>query len=325
MIKRQNLNSKLQKSEGIWIHPQISENIELEYRLTLKEGNTPFEVIEYKAQKIFLKREDQNPNQSFKDRSIAYQLSHYYQKGYKNFVISSSGNAAVSAIAYARLAKLNLKVFLSTKTPEYKKIQNRIPELENFKNVSIHESLKPKSDAIKFAIKHKFVNLRGSTDNQAITGYLSLGYEIQADLPDADAIFICCSSGTSTIGIFNAYTGLIPNSKFDIPHLNIVQTTKIHPIAQEFDKDFEPSTSSLANAVCDNVAHRKSQLLDIIKNTNGNGWVVSDADLEEAKEVLTSKGIKLPGYNAYVSFAGYLKAQKKGYKFQKPVCIISGI
>lgn len=317
---------------SIWSFEDFKNSIDSKYQLTLGEGNTPIDNIDIDGVEVVFKREDQNPNRSFKDRSLAYQISKYYQDGVKKFVISSSGNAAVSAAAYCGLVGLELDVFVSENIPEYKLLS--IPSPSPFLRregdvcVKVHKVMRPKSDAIKFARETGAVNLRGSMDDNAIVGFKTLGYELAKQVPDADGIFTCCSSGTSAVGIRDGYTP--PSPPYNrvgtiVPQIHIVQTTKINPIGKEFDNDFEATEDSIANAVSDRVAHRKQRVVDLIHETKGTGWVVGDNEIRNAKEFLVSKGIEIEGYNAYVGFAGYLKAVKSGLKFEKPVVLITGI
>ena len=72
--------------------------IENDFQLSVGEGNTPLEsfpalATRFNLDNIYLKREDNNPTGSHKDRGLAYHLSYYIKKGYRDFVISSSGNS----------------------------------------------------------------------------------------------------------------------------------------------------------------------------------------------------------------------------------------
>ncbi|MBD3362536.1 pyridoxal-phosphate dependent enzyme [Candidatus Dojkabacteria bacterium] len=305
--------------KGIWTYSQISELIEPKYHISLGEGGTGINEISFEDQKVCLKREDKNPNQSFKDRSLVFQIAFYLQQGKKRFVISSSGNAAISALSCCQKYNLELDIFVSNKIEDYK--LKKITDIIDIKFV--HKSKRPKSDAMKFSRKTGAVNLRGSKDEKAVIGFQTIAFELIKQMPNADAVFICCSSGTSTVGIWQGYQ--VYNFEGIYPQIHIVQTSKIHPIAKEFDTDFKITKSSLAGAVCDRVAHRKLQVLEIIRESNGSGWVVSDQELIIVKKNLSAKGIEIEGYNAYVSFAGLQKALKNGFQFDNPVCIISGI
>ncbi|MFQ5492651.1 MAG: pyridoxal-phosphate dependent enzyme [Candidatus Dojkabacteria bacterium] len=300
---------------SIWNYNKIVDVGE-PFRLTLGEGFTPVTHIEVDGLEICLKLEDRNPTGSFKDRSLAYQLSHYISQGKCSFVISSSGNAAISAVAYANKADVKLDVFVSTKINKEKS-----GILKGFvdKKVAIHKVQRPKSEAIQFAKKNEAVNLRGSTDEHAVTGFKTIAYDLYEQCPDLDSVFVPCSSGTGSTGINKGFEELDKDVQ-----LHVCQTTRIHPIASETDQDFKPSKTSLADAITDRVAKRKKSLLECVAKSGGAGWVLSDSDLHKAQSAMEKGGLDDISYNSLLSVAGILKARESGHEFVKPVAVISG-
>lgn len=328
---------------SIWkYHKYLKPKIRNKYQLSLNEGGTPCTICqdlskELKIEKIFIKREDLNPTGSFKDRSLAYQMSYYYQKGVKEFIISSSGNAAISAANYSKLFQNSTHIFISKNIPlEKLKRLLRICNIDEFNRsillsdkketitkdkFNLYFSRKPKSDSIKFKNKNKeTIYLRGSTDDTAITGFKTLSYELYDQAHDADSIFIPCSSGTSSIGIFQGYSDL----KLKSPSIHIVQTSKIHPIAVAFDKDFKKSQKSVASAISDRVSHRKEQVEEIVKKTKGSGWVINDTEIQIAQDMFKSLCSINVSSDAALSLAALQKALKSRYNIQRPILILSG-
>ena len=94
---------------------------------------------------VFLKREDLNQTGSAKDRAIIYQIQNLKKKGFDSAVISSTGNAAISAAYYCQQEQISLTVFLSPKVN-----QNKLDLLKKSK-CRLFFSKKPISDAIKFS------------------------------------------------------------------------------------------------------------------------------------------------------------------------------
>ncbi|WKZ28137.1 MAG: pyridoxal-phosphate dependent enzyme [Candidatus Dojkabacteria bacterium] len=300
----------------MWDYRQL-HSILPQNRLTLGEGNTALEQISLNGNDLYLKFEDANPNGSFKDRSLAYQLSYYVQNENKHFTISSSGNAAISAAAYANLAKVKLCIFVSTNISELK-----LTRLEQHKSefVEIRKVPKPKSSAIQYARESNAINLRGSVDDVALIGFKTIAYEIAEQLPDADAVFVPCSSATSSVAIAQGFGET--NRKVA---LHVVQTTRICPIVSNFDQVTLTKTS-LADAIVDRVAKRKKQVLIEIEKSNGFGWIITDQELLTAEKLIedTLPNKKI-SYNSLLAVAAYLKAIKSGYSYVKPVAIISGL
>lgn len=329
-------------TKGIWKHRKyFKPEIDKLFQLTIGEGNTPCDQCKKLAQvlgleKVYLKREDKNPSGSFKDRSLAFQLAAHLQKGQKNFVISSTGNAAISSISYCKTFKSTLNVFVSKKIPADKLLRlteiSGITKLDHSKlaskkdfqvrngNIFLNFSNKPKTKSIRFAKKNKSVHLRGSNDDLATVGFKTISYELIDQAQDADSIFIPCSSGTSTVGIFQGY---YDKKSTSIP-IFINQTTKIHPMASVFDKAFEKTDTSLASAISDRVARRKDQVTQIASKSGGGGYVISDNELMTAQSLFQQEcGLNL-SYDPCLSLAGLMKALQNESSIKRPILLISG-
>lgn len=326
---------------GIWDYNKIFKHkIQSEFQLSLGEGGTPISSSEtlskkFRVESLKFKREDLNPNSSFKDRSLAFQISYYYQKGVTELVLSSSGNSAISALAYCSLAKIKLHVFISKKIPEYKlkrflgilelnnKNKKKFVKKENFECglFQLYFSKTPKSDAIKFTNDKGIKNIVGSKDDTGIEGYKTIAFELIEKAPDIDSIFMPCSSGTSTVGIFEGFR----KAKAEIPKIFIVQTTKVHPIAKLFDDNFEKSSKSDASAIVDRVADRKDQIVEIISKTKGGGVVVSDDEISESINLLKRFVDIEVSPDGAIGLAGLMKLVNSNRReFSNPCVIISG-
>lgn len=304
---------------GIWKYIN-DDQIADKFKLSLNEGDTPFTLCKIDNLDVGLKHEYQNPNLSFKDRSLAYQLSYYLAHNLKNFVISSSGNAAVSAAAYLTASGLDfsLDIFVADQISEKK-----LARIRKFvsKQIKIHQSKKPKSEAIKFSLKNNYLNLRGSQDDNALVGFKTIAIELLDQYPKMDAIFIPCSSGTSTQAI---YQGFAEYGFY--PQIHIIQTTKVHTIAREFIPLIKQTKQSLADAIVDHIAFRKEQISQIIKSSNGMAWVITDQELLETQNFCNEKlDLVDLSYNSILSIAAIRQAMaQKKCNFNFPVALLSG-
>ena len=119
---------------------------------------------------VYLKREDLNPTGSAKDRALPLQIKKLIKTGYRQAVISSSGNAAISALYYCRQEDIPLKIFLSPKT-DPSKLKTILSQ-----NKDTVLSLSPNSLAFKYAKTHQAYLLRQSTDPNAQIGYSAIKY-----------------------------------------------------------------------------------------------------------------------------------------------------
>ncbi|OIO20541.1 MAG: hypothetical protein AUJ23_00020 [Candidatus Magasanikbacteria bacterium CG1_02_32_51] len=281
---------------------------------------------------IYLKREDEHKYSSHKGRSIPIMIKKYFkEEGITNFVISSSGNAAIATIhtiqAHNKNNKeqLTLQVFVGQNIDKQKlKILYAIIE---DKNISIEQVARPKQQAFQMEKEGKTKNLRQSTDDIALVGYIELAEELN-NIPNLQAIFIPTSSGTTAQALGLSFEN-ISTSKWggkQNPQIHIVQTTSCHPMAKNFDKDFIETKTSLASAIVDNIAHRKEKVLEVIKKSNGSGWVITDEELKNAINLVEETCKLKISHNSALSIAGLIKAMKNGWKFDGVVvCLITGM
>ena len=303
---------------GIWSYKSLAK-VPKDFRLSLSEGNTPIKQLTVAEQLVMVKDENSNPNGSFKDRSLAYQISNYIAQGKTKFVISSSGNAAISAAAYVGLAGGSLTVFVSDQINPLKLA--KLNELVDDK-IELIQSKKAKSDAVLFAKENDCINLRGSQDQTAIDGFKTIAYEIIEQFPEIDSIFLPCSSGTSAIGIHKGFKEHKKNVR-----IFICQTTKICPMASIFDKDYVKSEKSFADAITDRVALRKDEVVQIVKLSGGSGIVVNDAYLYQAKTLAESQNLYY-SYNSLLALAGFMKfkaSANSNNQVFNPLVLASGL
>ena len=306
---------------SIWNSPELAKfNVIPDIKLTLGEGETPSSEFIFDGTKVIIKNEMDNPNGSFKDRSLAYQISYYLSNGIRKFAISSSGNAAIAAAAYISLFKdAEIDIFIG-----YKIIPEKLAKLTAFESdkVRIHQGSKPKSDCFKFALEHKALNLRGSSDDLALTGFKTIAYEIAKDHPEVDCVFLPTSSGTSALALHYGFEEM--GKKIAI---FICQTQTVHPIAKEFDTDFIKFPESLADAIVDRVALRKSRLIEALKKNGGGGFVISNEEISIAKRETGLLGYWIESPNSALAFAGFSKALRKNMldNFKKPLILVSGL
>lgn len=298
----------IQDKSGIWKYKDRLPKIDTSCMLSLGEGNTPYKIIDG----IGFKCEYENPTGSVKDRGIVYQIAKAKEEGYTQAVISSSGNAAISASQYAKLFGIKLTVFVS------EKINKSKLEILRKSNSRIIVSPKPVSKAFVFAKENNAYNLRQSTDENAPYGYETIAYELIDIEPEIDAIILPVSSGTTMVGIYEGFRGLS-----HIPSFHLVQTEAIHPIASKFDKDFVPKVESLADAIVAKFTKREDVLLEIIRKSGGSGWVAEEEKLGENIKWLHSHGL-ICSYEGAIVLSAYQKVKEKGFHYNHPVCLLTG-
>ena len=327
---------------GIWEYfEKFPLDIQKENRISLNEGNTTIEEINISGQKFLIKREDLNPSKSFKDRSLAYQLSFYLDKKINEFVLSSSGNAGISLISFAiKYKKLHVHVFLSKNLSRNKLINlnsilksNITIEEINFseetyiftkENINIYFSLKPKIHSIIFSNSNDIKHLRPSHDDIAIEGYKSLGYELSNI--NFDDLYVLCSSGNACLGIWE---GLKINTPQKDITTHIIQIPEIHPISSAISNiEIGNNERSEVNCIVDRVANRKNQIIMHLKAQKAIGHIVFNNDIIKIRNILKTMKHEYSNFssNTLASLAiAYKEYESKCIENKIPLVIFSGI
>lgn len=278
---------------------------------------------------LYLKREDIHPYGSHKGRSIPLMVDRHQQVGWRDFVISSSGNAALAAIYAVQKYNANQpKNFLSLKILVGKNIDskkfNEIKKIiRDDQNITAEQMTNPKQRAWQLDKQDRAKFLRQSIDELALIGYFDLAKELSV-IKNLSAVFIPTSSGTTAQGLYDGFRKIKIN-----PQIHIVQTTTCHPLVSEKATDAgrasDKEEKSLATAIVDKIAHRKTAVRLAIKNSRGAGWMANNEEIRQAIK-LVKKNTNLDiSPNSALAIVGLQQAIKRGLKFAGPiVCLITG-
>jgi len=262
-----------------------------------------------KHKHFYIKREDLNPTGSAKDRAIQAQISNLLSKNFTSAVISSTGNAAISAAHFCQKANIPLTVFVSPKINP-----NKLKLIKNY-FVNTITSDKPISSAFKFAKTNNSYNLRQSTDPSAFTGYSQIGQEIMNQLPQVSSIFIPVGSGTTLYSI----------AKSTPKHVLIyaVQPANNPTIACLFDKKYIKETFSSTDSLSVKFTPLKHKIIKLLKS-RGGGLVINDNLTQIELTNLSNLSIKTSPESA-MAIAGLKKAKLLKIDIGKyPVVVFTG-
>jgi threonine synthase len=296
---------------------------------------------------LYFKREDLHPYGSHKGRSIPVMIDQYVAKGSKEFVISSSGNAALAAALhvkklngdYARLGEsfstIPLAGLRGGTTPPKRADQypislsifvghhiapHKLEKLKALADDNIRVLIKERPlQALTVASQEGATSLRQSTDDSALVGYEALARELSLT-KGIGAIFIGTSSGTTA----QALATYFDQNKLPI-QVHIVQTSSCHPIADGIETYDGENEDSIADAIVDRTAMRKAKLVSLIKKTGGNAWVATNDGIVTAREMVEKNtGLNI-STNSALSVVGAMQAVYRGWEIDGAVvCMICG-
>jgi len=270
---------------------------------------------------LYFKREDLHPYGSHKGRSIPRMIDHYVAAGDRRFAITGSGNAALAAALHVQELnagsdqKIELEIYTGNHIATHKLEKVRGLADEHIKIFAKERPLQALTQAVEEGMR----SLRQSTDDEALVGYQALAEELTA-IKDIGAVFIGTSSGTTAQALAQYFT------KKKLPvQIHIIQTSSCHPMVDEFETIDAPNERSVADAIVDQTAMRKSKLIPLIKKTGGRGWCATNEEIERALGLVqTHAGMDI-STNSALSVVGAMQAAYMGYEIEGAVvCMICG-
>ncbi len=188
--------------------------------VTLGEGDTPVVPIAAEGGDLFLKLESLNPTGSHKDRGMAAGVSAAVRYGAETVILPSSGNAGVSAAAYAARAGITCVVTSSEGLlPSFKSQM-----LAYGAKLAVFEDPALRTRMTGHAVENlgwyplaNFVLPAVGGNPFANEGFKSIAYELARDLPDAQYVVVPTCRADLLSGVHRGYceleaAGLIPRA-----------------------------------------------------------------------------------------------------------------
>ncbi len=282
------------------------------------------------AGELWLKREDLHHHGSHKGRAIPLMISEAVKAGGKSFVMSSSGNAARSAIITIENYNKNkpfdpvtLAIFVGEKIDSRK--LGKLTQLVTSESIKVAQVENPIQEAFKLEKEHGATLLRQSLSEMALMGYRDLAKEI-GKIPELSAVFVPASSGTTAQGLYEGFDKLELH-----PQIHIAQTSTCHPLVDSWrEATGLPAETivdeiSLAGAIVDRVAHRRVPVVEAVQKSGGAAYIITNAEIVAAQEAV-KKTLNLNiSPNSALSVAALMQALKNKRAFSGAVvCVITG-
>lgn len=266
--------------------------------------NSPFS-------RIILKREDLSFYGSHKFRYLEGFLKDLKKKGALRVVLSTTGNAGITASLIGKEIGLQVICLMSEKGSMSKAAQ--IEEAGG----TIILSDRPLRFAKYIAKKYQIPMMRMSADEQASEAYRSLGKEIIDQVPVADAIVNFVTSGTSSLGISQSYEAVGKA----LPALHLVQSGKSCSLVKELHPEQIDELEEEYSVGLSDTPHKET-LLTLINDSQGDAHYISDEYRKKRgiTQMLADAGIQT-SWEGECSFAAALKLPES---YQNIVVILSG-
>jgi threonine synthase len=275
--------------QGQWIHAELfGPSVPAASRLTLGEGWTSLDPAEglgaaLAVPNLLLKREDLSPTGSHKARYLGYLCSALLAAGTEQAVISSSGNAAIAAAAYASLGGMRLLSLVSPRTPRVK-----LERLGGYPQLTVL-STRPVALLHHAVREWGMADLRGSVNPLAPNAYRGMAAELLAQAEIA-GVFLFSSSGAAALGISQGFAELLGPGAIP-PQLHVVEGTP----GGELTRPWYSGTSHADDTHLGELASRRSRLAPAVRRavreSGGRGWRVGARELEETRALGDRQGL----------------------------------
>lgn len=296
-------------------------------RLTLNEGNTPLVYLPYLSEKLnlelYAKIEGVNPTGSFKDRGMVMAVAKAKEEGKEVVICASTGNTSAAAAAYAARAGMKTIVVI----PEGKIAMGKLAQamIYGADIVSIAGNF---DDALaivrKVADNSDKIGLVNSVNPYRLEGQKTGAFEIIDQLGQApDVLAIPVGNAGNISAYWKGFKEKNEKEQTELPRMFGFQAEGASPIVKG---EVVEQPETIATAI--RIGNPASWQLALNARDESNGLIdsVTDQEILEAYQLMTSKeGIFAePASNA--SIAGILKAHKLGQfkDGEKVVAILTG-
>jgi threonine synthase len=252
---------------------------------------------------VWGKLETQNPTLSFKDRAMALGVSHARDLGMKGLVVASTGNAAVSASAYAAAAGLECRVLVGSESDAARKL-----DASRAFGADVEEIPGDYSAAYSAAraLEGKgWMNVSTTYRNPLLAeGYRTIAFELIDQLKATPgSVIVPVGAGPLLRGIEGGFRdALTLGYASHMPRLVAVQAAAVAPLAHAWARsDWSeallepvPAAPTVATAIADALRGYERQgllTLEAVKRSSGTALALPEDMTIGARNRLLKAGI----------------------------------
>src|SRR5690625_4692516 len=296
-------------------------------QVTMGEGQTPLIVLDNREPNTYVKVDYLMPTLSFKDRGAAVLMTKAKELGVSKVIADSSGNAGTAIAAYAARCNIACDIYLSDQTSPKKVAQ---VEAHGATIKAVHGTREDVAAAAQEAVQNENVFYASHVYNPYFyEGTKTYAFEICDQLNGApDTLIIPVGNGTLLLGAYYGFKELLKNKFIEkMPKIIAIQAANCAPLVKAYKDGHESAQmvtnqGTLAEGIAIAAPARSKQILDAVRQTDGEFISIKEDDIQHARKKLSEKGFYVEVTSA-VNYAGYLKYKKTQCKSGKiiiPLC-----
>jgi threonine synthase len=284
----------LKRAPTLWRYREAIPVLQDEYILSMGEGFTPLEEMEFNGHRAFLKIDYLFPTGSYKDRGATVLISKMSELGIQKVIEDSSGNAGSAIAAYCARAGIECEIYVPESTSSGKLVQIQAYGA-TLKKV---EGSREKTAEVAMEAASKIYYASHCWNPFFLHGTKTFAFEIweQIGWKAPDVLVLPVGHGTLLLG---AYIGFIELKKAGmvkrIPKIVGVQSAACAPLFQAFKKGWKENfpiekKETMAEGIAIANPVRGRQILEAIRETGGKILAVTEREIEVAMKEMNRKG-----------------------------------
>ncbi|MDF2548190.1 MAG: threonine synthase [Anaerosolibacter sp.] len=308
----------------------FGEDFSLWKDISMGEGLTPIVPLEKDNPNVLVKVDYMMPTLSFKDRGAAVLIAKAKELGVEKVIQDSSGNAGTSIAAYANRAGIKCDIYVpeNTSTKKVKQISSHGANVHLIKG-NREDTAKAALTAVENGEGFYASHVYNPFFYQGTKTYVYEIYEqLNGELPET--LVIPVGNGTLILGAYYGFKELLDLGMITkLPKIVAVQAEGCAPIYKAFTEkkstvDGVANMGTLAEGIAIAEPKRGKQILDAIRDTDGEIIVAPENKIGETRRYLAEKGFYVEPTTAatFAAFFDYYERNKdhiKG-KVLLPLC-----
>jgi threonine synthase len=312
----------LKREATLWRYREAIPVARDESILSMREGFTPLESMEWSGHRVLLKIDYLFPTGSYKDRGATVLISKVKELGIKKVVEDSSGNAGSAIAAYCARAGIGCDIYVPEGTSPGKLVQIQAYGA----GLRRIEGSREKTAEVTREAASKIYYASHCWNPFFLHGTKTFAFEIweQMGWKAPDVIVLPVGHGTLFLGTYIGFkelkeTGMVKR----VPRLVVVQSASCAPLYQAFRKGWKETKpinkkETMAEGIAIAEPVRGRQILEAIRETDGEILTVTEREIGVA---LREMGIK--GHFIEPTSAATIAGLKKYLKHLKKEIVVS--
>jgi threonine synthase len=292
--------------------------------VSLDEGFTPLLEVDLEGRRVLVKGDHQFPTGSFKDRGASVLVSKIKELGITDVVEDSSGNAGCAITAYCSKAGIRCTIYVPEGTS-----QGKLETIEGY-GANLVKVPGTREDTAEEAMRAAEKTYYASHVWNPFFhhGTKTFAYEVceQLGWRTPDSLVLPVGNGTLLLGAYIGFRELKAVEIVDkIPRLIAIQARACAPLYHAFKENLgeidRKKTIAEGIAVAEPV--RGTQILEAVRATGGDFYIVSDEEIRTSREKMKEEGFDIEP-TAAATTAGLTKHMKRAEHDELVVSVFTG-